>query len=175
VQIAGFSVMGWFARVSLPIPVFAGIFWQNWFGTGFSLYHFQTASIFASRRFGRFQAGLPLLWRETMKRTDLRVGEHYRMRVSGKVTTVKLLEIEDREGILARDGLGYAFRPYTRYLCKNLSTGRECSARSARKFQSPDAVEVFSTADHNDAVMDRLEALRAKTARVRKELATMRG
>ncbi|MHC4867942.1 MAG: hypothetical protein ACYTEX_28050 [Planctomycetota bacterium] len=58
---------------------------------------------------------------------------------------------------------------------KSFDRPRVFGSLGPRKFQSPDAVEVFSTADHNDAVMDRLEALRAKTARVRKELATMRG
>ena len=58
-----------------------------------------------------------------MKANEVQIGNVCVMKVSGKITRVKLVSITED------------FRGRKMYHCLNLATGRECQARSASKFR----------------------------------------
>ena len=61
-----------------------------------------------------------------MKAKEIQVGCHYIMKVSGKEQKVRVLSIDHP--------LRFGKRGTT-YRCRNMATGRECTARSASKFR----------------------------------------
>lgn len=63
-----------------------------------------------------------------MKKNEIKVGGHYRAKVSDKLVTVRVDGIEDR-------AMGFG-KPHTAYHVFNLSTGRKTTFRSAAKFRS---------------------------------------
>lgn len=66
-----------------------------------------------------------------MKTKDIKVGDRYSAKVSGRLVVVKVLEIVVREGSKWMRG-GTTFR------CLNEDTQREVRVRSAARFRSPD-------------------------------------
>ncbi len=63
-----------------------------------------------------------------MKKSEIKVGGHYRAKVSNNLTTVRVDGIEDRS---------YSFeKAHTAYHVINLATGRKLTFRSAAKFRS---------------------------------------
>ena len=63
-----------------------------------------------------------------MKKAEIRVGGHYRAKVSGTITTVRVDTIRERAG--------YSGKNQTVYDVTNLKTGRKTTFRSAAKFRS---------------------------------------
>lgn len=76
-----------------------------------------------------------------MKKADIKIGGHYIARVSGKLTTVRVDAIQDRNGI---DGGRYV-KAHTDYDVTNLATGRKLTFRSAAKFRFEDLQDVGMT------------------------------
>ena len=73
-----------------------------------------------------------------MKQSEIKVGKHYRAKVSNRLTTVRVDEIGWTER--ARPGYGRSFQFYR---CTNLTTGRTVTFKSAMKFRA----EVVMSAD----------------------------
>lgn len=63
-----------------------------------------------------------------MKKLEIRIGGHYSVKVSGKLTIVKVDEIGKRESTLYRQAA-------TLYHVTNLTTGRKLTFHSAQKFR----------------------------------------
>jgi hypothetical protein len=63
-----------------------------------------------------------------LKKASIKVGSHYTAKVSGKIVTVRVDAI--------RDFTATSFKPWTRYDCVNLATGRKLVFRSAAKFRA---------------------------------------
>ncbi len=59
-----------------------------------------------------------------MRKSEIKVGGHYRAKVSGKLTTVRV------------ERIGEAYNGRTRYDVTNLTTGRNIMFRSAAKFRA---------------------------------------
>ncbi len=66
-----------------------------------------------------------------MLKKEIKVGGKYSMKVSGKLVTVQVNEIQEYP---ANYG---SRRARTVYLCVNLATGKYCRAESASKFRLP--------------------------------------
>lgn len=73
-----------------------------------------------------------------MKAKEIKVGGHYRAKISGRVVTVRVDAI--RHPILVRAGRD---SETTVYDVTNLSTGRKTTFRSAMKFRCPARVEIL--------------------------------
>ncbi len=62
-----------------------------------------------------------------MKKSEIKVGGHYRAKVSNKLTTVRMDRVQDNVG---------QYGNKTAYYVTNLTTGRKLTFRSAAKFRS---------------------------------------
>ena len=69
-----------------------------------------------------------------MLKKEIRVGGHYRAKVSNKLTIVRVTSIDD---------CVFGRRKVTRYHCINIATGRKVFIKSAAKFR-----EVVGTRDN---------------------------
>lgn len=74
-----------------------------------------------------------------MKKSEIKIGLTYRAKVSGKVVTVRVDDIETVSQVsypTLHDGIRRVRKGGTNYHVTNLTTGRKLTFRSAAKFRS---------------------------------------
>jgi len=86
-----------------------------------------------------------------MKKVDIQVGGHYRTKVNGRLTTVRVVNI--REVTTYRRGFGAKPGNTTVYDVTNLATGKRTIFRSAQKFIAPAKMEPKWVETRNDGTV----------------------
>ncbi len=94
-----------------------------------------------------------------MKKADVKVGGLYRAKVSGKLTTVRVDAIRERDGWNGGSIYASQRKATTVYDVTNLATGRRTTFRSAAKFRGPAVGVGKQETDHAERqVNEQLEA-----------------
>ena len=81
-----------------------------------------------------------------MKKADIKVGGHYRAKVNGRLTTVRVDAISDSSWAATGHGS-------VSYDVTNLTTGRQTTFRSAQKFVAPANMEPKWVETRNDGTV----------------------